>query len=226
MEYASCSTTKSQQLGLSNQSSISVGGSSELIPTHSVISNENSSIRNGGDKGRAAAAKKKLFGTRKASSGDLSKKMKVPFFSNGNQKHTADGNSINSGNSTKSNNNVHSINSIKNCIPCNGLGCCNINQNLYNNVNGSIGHIVNGHDNGESVELANGHAPVKETVLSQQNWYMCDDDKIKMFTQKEFEDMLQANKKNSVTPYLLFYVRLDNKISPTPFVKIEEHDNA
>lgn len=40
-------------------------------------------------------------------------------------------------------------------------------------------------------------------------WYMCDDDKIKAMTQLEFREMLMPNKKNMITPYLLFYARND-----------------
>lgn len=45
-------------------------------------------------------------------------------------------------------------------------------------------------------------------------WYMCDDDKIKAMPQHEFQEMLLPNKKNTITPYLLFYVRSD--IHPNP----------
>lgn len=45
-------------------------------------------------------------------------------------------------------------------------------------------------------------------------WYMCDDDKIKAMTQHDFRDMLQPNKKNMITPYLLFYARNDVQGSP------------
>lgn len=40
-------------------------------------------------------------------------------------------------------------------------------------------------------------------------WYMCDDDKIKIMTQREFEDLLSPTRKITVTPYLLFYARSD-----------------
>lgn len=45
-------------------------------------------------------------------------------------------------------------------------------------------------------------------------WYMCDDDKIKAMPQHEFQEMLLPNKKNTITPYLLFYVR--NDLHPNP----------
>lgn len=40
-------------------------------------------------------------------------------------------------------------------------------------------------------------------------WYQCDDDKIKVMPQPEFQEMLLPNRKNTVTPYLLFYARND-----------------
>jgi ubiquitin carboxyl-terminal hydrolase 1 len=43
--------------------------------------------------------------------------------------------------------------------------------------------------------------------LNQKVWYMCDDDKIKIMTQREFEEALSKNQKVMITPYLLFYAR-------------------
>ena len=40
-------------------------------------------------------------------------------------------------------------------------------------------------------------------------WYMCDDDKIKAMSQKEFEELLSPARKITITPYLLFYARFD-----------------
>lgn len=40
-------------------------------------------------------------------------------------------------------------------------------------------------------------------------WYMCDDDKIKAMSQREFEELLSPNRKITITPYLLFYARTD-----------------
>lgn len=45
--------------------------------------------------------------------------------------------------------------------------------------------------------------------LNQKIWYMCDDDKIKMMPQREFEELLSRNQKVMITPYLLFYARYD-----------------
>lgn len=48
-----------------------------------------------------------------------------------------------------------------------------------------------------------------EQSLSQQLWHMCDDDKIKIMTQAEFEELLSPNRRHVITPYLLFYARYD-----------------
>ncbi|XP_064551047.1 ubiquitin carboxyl-terminal hydrolase 1 [Drosophila montana] len=44
---------------------------------------------------------------------------------------------------------------------------------------------------------------------SEPIWYMCDDDKIKAMTQREFEELLSPTRKITITPYLLFYARFD-----------------
>ncbi|ALC47155.1 CG15817 [Drosophila busckii] len=44
-------------------------------------------------------------------------------------------------------------------------------------------------------------------------WYMCDDDKIKAMTQREFAELLSPTRKITITPYLLFYARFD--LQPT-----------
>ncbi|XP_053682896.1 uncharacterized protein LOC128733316 [Sabethes cyaneus] len=48
-----------------------------------------------------------------------------------------------------------------------------------------------------------------EQSLSQQLWHMCDDDKIKVMSQTEFEELLSPNRRHVITPYLLFYARYD-----------------
>lgn len=48
-----------------------------------------------------------------------------------------------------------------------------------------------------------------EQSLSQQLWHMCDDDKIKIMSQAEFEELLSPNRRHVITPYLLFYARYD-----------------
>uniref|UniRef100_A0A182JDK9 Uncharacterized protein n=1 Tax=Anopheles atroparvus TaxID=41427 RepID=A0A182JDK9_ANOAO len=49
----------------------------------------------------------------------------------------------------------------------------------------------------------------QQQQMQQLMWYMCDDDKIKVMTQHEFEEMLSPNRRHVITPYLLFYARYD-----------------
>lgn len=58
--------------------------------------------------------------------------------------------------------------------------------------------------NGDKTSVGSDHH------ANHSTWYMCDDDKIKAMTQREFEDLLSPNnKKIMITPYLLFYARSD-----------------
>uniref|UniRef100_A0A182K330 USP domain-containing protein n=1 Tax=Anopheles christyi TaxID=43041 RepID=A0A182K330_9DIPT len=51
---------------------------------------------------------------------------------------------------------------------------------------------------------------IEDSISKQQlTWYMCDDDKIKIMTQLEFEEILSPNRRHVTTPYLLFYARFD-----------------
>ncbi|KAH8283995.1 hypothetical protein KR054_006714 [Drosophila jambulina] len=47
-------------------------------------------------------------------------------------------------------------------------------------------------------------------------WYMCDDDKIKAMSQREFEELLSPTRKITITPYLLFYARFDLQTPAKP----------
>lgn len=65
----------------------------------------------------------------------------------------------------------------------------------------AAGSLLNG-SNHKSAAMVQPLPPADTT------WYMCDDDKIKSMSQREFEELLSPNnKKNVITPYLLFYVR-------------------
>lgn len=56
-----------------------------------------------------------------------------------------------------------------------------------------------------------GKSPLNTQVnnVTQDHWYMCDDDKIKVMQQQQFEEHLSPTRKNMITPYLLFYARFD-----------------
>uniref|UniRef100_A0A182LVF9 USP domain-containing protein n=1 Tax=Anopheles culicifacies TaxID=139723 RepID=A0A182LVF9_9DIPT len=61
----------------------------------------------------------------------------------------------------------------------------------------------------EGKDLSYGNV-IHDTITNQQlTWYMCDDDKIKIMTQPEFEEILSPNRRHVTTPYLLFYARYD-----------------
>lgn len=74
-------------------------------------------------------------------------------------------------------------------------------------------NYINSMANGLSATDAGSAAPtnlaVFEQSLSQQLWHMCDDDKIKIMSQVEFEELLSPNRRHVITPYLLFYARYD-----------------
>jgi ubiquitin carboxyl-terminal hydrolase 1 len=50
--------------------------------------------------------------------------------------------------------------------------------------------------------------------VNQDYWYMCDDDKIKVMSKREFQELLMPNNKIMITPYLLFFARFNAQ--PTP----------
>lgn len=67
----------------------------------------------------------------------------------------------------------------------------------------------NGNGNGSNGNI-NGHSASRAPPppAPDTTWYMCDDDKIKAMSQREFEELLSPNsKKIMITPYLLFYAR-------------------
>ena len=110
-------------------------------------------------------------------------------------------------------------------IPCAGLNCCGIHlKNSHLSLYGQYHHHHHQHNHHHSsssdspdtngiVDYAerNGAATPAafEASLAQQLWHMCDDDKIKIMSQQEFEELLSPNRRHVITPYLLFYARYD-----------------
>lgn len=85
--------------------------------------------------------------------------------------------------------------------------------------NGSLSSVYSEHDQFGQLNGVNGVATVPTNansvnVNAEPIWFMCDDDKIKAMQQHEFCEMLSPNKKNMITPYLLFYARGDVYQSP------------
>lgn len=118
-------------------------------------------------------------------------------------------------------------------IPCAGLNCCGIHLknshlSLHGHGHGGVGHHHHHHHHSSTDSPADGQhsngvvdyaerngsatttTPAAfEHSLSQQLWHMCDDDKIKIMSQVEFEELLSPNRRHVITPYLLFYARYD-----------------
>ena len=106
---------------------------------------------------------------------------------------------------------------------CNSANCCgiyvkdftNIVENYHNNnINERNGErLQNENSNSTNSNEDTSEYDPKPSLndLNQKVWYMCDDDKIKIMTQREFEDALSKNQKVMITPYLLFYARYDAK---------------
>lgn len=88
------------------------------------------------------------------------------------------------------------------------------NSNMKPAVNGLDRNASDTFSNASSYAsptiISNGHANGEKSSSSSPEWYMCDDDKIKAMSQREFEELLSPNsKKIMITPYLLFYARSD-----------------
>lgn len=146
-------------------------------------------------------------------------------------------NNSSSNNSSNVSNNLNSIPTTPPKTVCQSANCCGIYvknftsivENHHNSVNSNDQHPPIIHENGiltndkdtstnRSIINENGYhnhhnnnTNTKPTLnsLNQKIWYMCDDDKIKMMPQREFEELLSRNQKVMITPYLLFYARYD-----------------
>lgn len=108
-------------------------------------------------------------------------------------------------------------------ISCQSINCCGIlmknspGTSLSSlNINGISEHLRHNSyaDNLSNSSLNDdcgnfGGSGSSFSKKSEPLWFMCDDDKIKTMTQREFEELLSPNKKIAVTPYLLFYARID-----------------
>lgn len=152
--------------------------------------------------------KKLIYGRNKASSsGDMSKSLK-PI--NGLSKIMMNG--IEKLNLNNQSSNQSSQPTAQSTI-CHGLNCCGIYmkefvnyvENQTNSENSSNDHHHSSSMNSTDSSNMNG---IKDSI---NTWYMCDDDKIKVMSQREFEDLLSPNQKLTITPYLLFYARYDIK---------------
>jgi hypothetical protein len=104
---------------------------------------------------------------------------------------------------------------------CNSANCCGIYVKDFSNIVENYHNNSINERNGEKLQPESNLAAQEESSeydvkpslndLNQKVWYMCDDDKIKIMTQREFEEALSKNQKVMITPYLLFYARYDAK---------------
>lgn len=171
-----------------------------LIPARGSIGSTNSNSVNN--------VKKKLFSRNKASSsGDMSKTVK----------------NINGISSKTMTNGMDKVNTTCQSVSCCGVrlrnntcpnpsynnGSCNSTTNgLYIDLEDSQGsHSYNSTSFSNPLNVAMGNRTAKVQNSNEPVWYMCDDDKIKVMTQREFEELLSPNRKIMITPYLLFYAR-------------------
>lgn len=226
-EYISCGHDK-RRLSLSN--------SANKIKSahHGSLS---ASASSSGSEKNSGLMKKLIYGRNKASSsGDMSKSIKPinglsKIMMNGIEKLNLNSEKI----SATNGNCAQQVNgsSAPPKIVCNSANCCgiyvkdfaNIVENYHNNVLNSERNGVGSdkiENNDETTITANSMTSDYESSsstsqkpslndLNQKVWYMCDDDKIKIMTQREFEDALSKNQKVMITPYLLFYARFDVK---------------
>lgn len=183
---------------------------------------------NSGEK-NSGLMKKLIYGRSKASSsGDMSKSLKPinglsKLMINGIEKLSLNSDKNHSNSHSSSNSNSNGVTSAPSSPPktvCTSSNCCGIYvKNFstivenYHNTNASNQQEKSaGDDNGAAdSDSSNNASSAKPSLndLNQKIWYMCDDDKIKIMTQREFEDALSRNQKVMITPYLLFYARYD-----------------
>ncbi|KAH8272073.1 hypothetical protein KR026_002440 [Drosophila bipectinata] len=201
---------------------------SQTMASQSAASNENAAPNNGTSSvastpvSAAASAlassgtslmKKMKFGRSKASSsGDMSKNVK--------QLNGISSKTITNG-----------IGKLSMNTTCHGVNCCAMrlccNQQTSNSNSASCSDFSEESlQNGSNSNLSygssgttyptgygsTGRGGVKVNYAhggTDPIWYMCDDDKIKAMTQREFEELLSPTRKITITPYLLFYARFD-----------------
>lgn len=219
----SASTQQQQQQqsmsGGNENAAPSNNGSSSIIANTPVVSAAASALASSG----TSLIKKMKFGRSKASSsGDMSKNVK--------QLNGLTSKTITNG-----------IGKLSMNTTCHGVNCCAMRlccsqpqgSTAANNSNSSSDFSEESLQNGSNSNLSygssvNSAAPyptgygstgrggVKANYphgSTEPIWYMCDDDKIKAMTQREFEELLSPTRKITITPYLLFYARFD--LQPT-----------
>ncbi|XP_044314789.1 ubiquitin carboxyl-terminal hydrolase 1 [Drosophila rhopaloa] len=201
------SQTMASQAAASNENAAPNNGSSSVASTPVIAAA--SALASSGN----ILMKKMKFGRSKASSsGDMSKNVKQV-------------------NGTSSKNITNGIGKLSMNTTCQGVNCCAMRlccsqqtsssnsascsdfseESLQNgsNSNLSFGGSATTYPTGYG---STGRGGVRANYAhggTDPIWYMCDDDKIKAMTQREFEELLSPTRKITITPYLLFYARFD-----------------
>lgn len=238
-EYRFCPNERTKLPLLVSGGTTSVNGQNGDNDKNASRSGSNGSQAASSDK-NPRSLKRFLFGGKKAnSSGDISKNFKTvnglvtKAVANGIEKLSLSS-GIGSGNGSSSSASCQGS-------KCCGIHVKN-SKLMSNNGNGSFVSYLNGHLNGETLSppaigkpsssdmslgsthsnTSAGHASnhldevnggIRRPNINQDYWYMCDDDKIKVMPQAQFEEYLSPNRKNMITPYLLFYARYDQNQS-------------
>jgi len=220
-EYVNCANDK-RRVSLSNGQSAS----------HQTTGSGGGGGGGSGEK-NTGIMKKLIYGRSKASSsGDMSKSLKPinglsKLMINGIEKlnlNSDKGNSaaaIATNGTTTTTTTTNSTPSTPPKTVCQSANCCGIYvknftsivENFHNSSSNQQeksasenGDTENGYHNGNG-----GSAKQSLNDVNQKFWYMCDDDKIKVMSQREFEEALSRNQKVMITPYLLFYARFDTQ---------------
>lgn len=227
-DYINCPKDRRNTTTSTQQQHQSASGSNE----NAAPSNNGSSIIASTPVSAAASAlassgtsliKKMKFGRSKASSsGDMSKNVKQL---NGYTSKTI----------------TNGIGKLSMNTTCHGVNCCamrlccsqqtgGLGSNSASSSDFSEESLQNGSNSnlsyGSCVSYPTGYGStgrggVKANYSHNQGstepiWYMCDDDKIKAMTQREFEELLSPTRKITITPYLLFYARFDLQPAAQP----------
>jgi len=201
------SQTMSSQAAASNENAAPNNGSSSVASTPVIAAA--SALASSGN----ILMKKMKFGRSKASSsGDMSKNVKQV-------------------NGTSSKNITNGIGKLSMNTTCQGVNCCAMRlccsqQTSSSNSASCSDFSEESLQNGSNSNLnfggsgttyptgygSTGRGGVRANYAhggTDPIWYMCDDDKIKAMTQREFEELLSPTRKITITPYLLFYARFD-----------------
>lgn len=221
-DYINCPKEKTKSTISNSNGSISSGnggntGVANTLPTGATTNSQ----------GNLKIMKKIMFGRSKASSsGDVTKNLNGPIKqmtngidkSNGKSDHSTCQGLNCCGISMKSNLNTVTSSSLTNG-QINGISSVypsavtsaapsSATVTLNGGSDTSYNSVTGGVSGSGNLNSHNNHS--NKNGINEPTWYMCDDDKIKAMSQREFEELLMPNsKKIMITPYLLFYARTD-----------------